>query len=84
MPGTSGTQWEIDAKGCPEDGTHFIVVECKRYPNRGISQAITAAPALMPGLMLGKSARFDLVIGAFEAPRRYGTPAKVPCISCRM
>ncbi len=34
-----------DAKGCAEDGKQFVIVECKRYPNRGISQAIVASLA---------------------------------------
>lgn len=45
VAGESGTEWEIDAKGCAADGGHFIVVECKRHTKTGISQAITAALA---------------------------------------
>lgn len=45
VAGESGTEWEIDAKGCAADGSHFIVVECKRHTKTGISQAITAALA---------------------------------------
>lgn len=45
VPGESGTEWEIDAKGCSEDGETFVVVECKRYTKAGISQAITSALA---------------------------------------
>jgi hypothetical protein len=45
VPGESGTQWEIDAKGFKEGHNHFIVVECKRYLDRGISQETAAALA---------------------------------------
>ena len=31
VPGASGTQWEIDAKGICEDGDGFVIVECKHY-----------------------------------------------------
>jgi hypothetical protein len=45
VAGESGTEWEIDAKGCSDDGTYFVVVECKRHTRTGISQAITAGLA---------------------------------------
>lgn len=45
VAGQSGTEWEIDAKGCAADGSHFVVVECKRHTKSGISQAITGALA---------------------------------------
>lgn len=45
VAGESGTQWEIDAKGFTENGSHFIVVECKRYTRRGVPQDIVAALA---------------------------------------
>jgi hypothetical protein len=45
VAGESGTEWEIDAKGCSVDGEHFIVVECKRHTKTGISQDITAGLA---------------------------------------
>lgn len=45
VPGISGTEWEIDAKGCSDDGAHFIIVECKRYTKSGVSQAIAAGLA---------------------------------------
>lgn len=43
VSGESGTEWEIDAKGCTADGGSFIVVECKRHTKTGISQKITSA-----------------------------------------
>jgi hypothetical protein len=39
------TQWEIDAKGYTEGDSHIIVVECKRYLGRGVSQETTASLA---------------------------------------
>ena len=45
VAGESGTEWQIDAKGCAADDGHFIVVECKCHTKTGISQAITAALA---------------------------------------
>jgi hypothetical protein len=45
VAGESGTEWQIDAKGCAADEGHFLVVECKRHTKTGISQAITAALA---------------------------------------
>ncbi|MBY0454228.1 MAG: restriction endonuclease [Burkholderiaceae bacterium] len=45
VAGSSGTEWEIDAKGCSDDDGNFIVVECKRHTRSGISQAITGALA---------------------------------------
>jgi hypothetical protein len=45
VPGDSGTEWEIDAKGCSEDGSHFLLVECKRHTKARINQAITASAA---------------------------------------
>ena len=34
VPGTSGTKWEIDAKGVKADGEGFIIVECRRWNSR--------------------------------------------------
>jgi hypothetical protein len=45
LSGESGTDWEIDAKGCQEEGTNIVVVECKRHTKSGISQTITAGLA---------------------------------------
>ncbi len=36
VPGASGTEWEIDAKGCHMDGESFVVIECKRHTTNGI------------------------------------------------
>ena len=45
VPGGSGTEWQLDAKGCSDGNSRVIVVECKRHTKTGISQAITAALA---------------------------------------
>lgn len=45
VPGKSGTSWEIDAKGCSQNGKSIIVVECKRHTKQGINQAIAGALA---------------------------------------
>lgn len=45
IPGASGAEWEIDAKGCADGSSRMIVVECKRHTKNGISQAITGALA---------------------------------------
>jgi hypothetical protein len=45
IPGNSGTEWEIDAKGCVDDCGRLIIVECKRHTKNGISQAIAGALA---------------------------------------
>ena len=31
VPGESGTEWEIDAKGVKVDGEGFLIVECRRW-----------------------------------------------------
>ena len=45
VPGDSGTDWELDARGVGEGDARIIVVECKRHTKSGISQAITGALA---------------------------------------
>jgi len=45
VPGASGTDWELDAKGVGDAGNRTIVVECKRHTKAGISQAITGSLA---------------------------------------
>jgi hypothetical protein len=34
----SGTEWEIDAKGCSHGTTAFIIVECRRYTASKLTQ----------------------------------------------
>ena len=34
VPGISGTEWEIDAKGVNADGERFLIVECRRWQSR--------------------------------------------------
>ena len=34
VPGASGTEWEIDAKGVKIDGEGFLIVECRQRTSR--------------------------------------------------
>ena len=34
VPGESGTEWEIDAKGVKIDGEGFLIVECRRWKSK--------------------------------------------------
>ena len=43
--GSSGANWEIDAKGVHGDGESFVIIECKRYPENRINQNLLAALA---------------------------------------
>lgn len=38
VPGASGTEWNIEAKGVLENNEGFIIVECKRYPKKKLNQ----------------------------------------------
>jgi hypothetical protein len=38
VPGDSGTNWEIDAKGVLAGHEGFLIIECRRYTKRGIPQ----------------------------------------------
>ncbi|MGX9726266.1 MAG: restriction endonuclease [Candidatus Electronema sp. VV] len=44
VPGTSGTDWEIDAKGVAKNGEGFLIVECKHRKGR-LNQAILGSLA---------------------------------------
>jgi hypothetical protein len=45
VPGESGTDWEIDAKGVKEGENGFVIVECKRHTVSRVSQEIIAGLA---------------------------------------
>lgn len=45
VPGESGTEWEIDAKGVKSEGEGFIIVECRRYTKSRLNQESMAALA---------------------------------------
>lgn len=45
IPGQSGTNWEIDAKGIKADGEGFLIVECRRYTTSRLSQESVGALA---------------------------------------
>lgn len=41
----SGSDWELDARGWSKDGKSFVVVECKRYLKRRVTQSAVGALA---------------------------------------
>ena len=45
VPGVSGTEWEIDAKGVVANGEGFVIVECRRHTKSKLSQESTAGLA---------------------------------------
>jgi hypothetical protein len=45
VPGESGAEWEIDAKGIKSDGEGFIIVECRRHTRPRLNQESMAALA---------------------------------------
>jgi hypothetical protein len=45
LPGASGTEWEIDAKGIRADGGGIVLIECRRYTTSKLSQESLAAIA---------------------------------------
>ncbi|MCK4392390.1 hypothetical protein KAX17_05750 [Candidatus Bipolaricaulota bacterium] len=45
VPGASGTDWKIDAKGVCEQGDGFVIIECKRYTTQGLCQEIVGGLA---------------------------------------
>jgi len=45
VPGASGTEWEIDAKGINSHGEGFLIVECRRYTKSRLNQESMAALA---------------------------------------
>ncbi|MFA6447377.1 MAG: restriction endonuclease [Patescibacteria group bacterium] len=45
VAGNSGTLWEIDGKGICQNGTGFLLIECRRYTNSKIKQEEVAAIA---------------------------------------
>jgi hypothetical protein len=39
IPGLrSGTEWELDAKGCTEGNETFVIIECRRYTTSKLKQ----------------------------------------------
>lgn len=45
IPGQSGTNWKIDAKGLKTEGEGFLIVECRRYTTSRLSQESVGAIA---------------------------------------
>lgn len=56
VPGRSGAKWEIDAKGIKVDGEGFVVVECRRYTTKRLSQEEVAGLAFRITDMEARSA----------------------------
>lgn len=44
-PGSSGTDWELDAKGIKDNSGTFVVIECRRHTKSRIKQAAVASLA---------------------------------------
>ena len=42
VPGVSGTEWEIDAKGVKADGEGFLIVECRLRKSRQNQEQVAA------------------------------------------
>lgn len=77
VAGQSGTEWEIDAKGCSADGSHFVVVECKRHTKAGISQAITAGLAWSIQDTGGSSGILVSPIGLQDGAKKVAASARI-------
>lgn len=45
IPGESGTSWEIEAKGVLVADEGFLIIECRRYPTRRVTQEEAAGLA---------------------------------------
>jgi hypothetical protein len=45
IPGESGINWQIDAKGVASDREGFIIIECRRYTKTKLSQESVAGLA---------------------------------------
>jgi hypothetical protein len=45
VPGHSGTDWELDAKGIKEGSDAFVIVECRRYTTSRLKQEAVASLA---------------------------------------
>lgn len=45
IPGQSGTNWEIDAKGIKIDSEGFLIIECRRYTKSRLNQESIGAIA---------------------------------------
>ncbi len=45
IPGLSGTNWEIDAKGIKIGGEGFLIIECRRYTKSRLNQESVGALA---------------------------------------
>lgn len=45
VPGVSGTDWELDAKGVKVGSDAFVIIECRRYTSSRLKQEAVAGLA---------------------------------------
>lgn len=58
LPGASGTNWEIDAKGIRSGDSGVILIECRCYPKSRIKQEQMAAIAYRIGRAVAADPQF--------------------------
>lgn len=63
VPGKSGAEWEIDAKGVKSDEGGFLIVECRRRTTSRLNQESMAALALR---IQDTGAQGGIVVSPFE------------------
>ena len=63
IPGQSGTNWKIDAKGLKTDGGGFLIIECRRYTTSRLSQESIGAIAYR---IKDTGAEGGIVVSPFE------------------
>lgn len=63
VPGESGAEWEIDAKGVNNDGDGFLIIECRRYTKSRLNQESMAALAYR---IRDTGAQGGIVVSPFE------------------
>lgn len=77
VSGSSGTMWEIDAKGCSDGGGRLIVVECKRHISKGVNQAIAGALAWTMHEVGADGGILVSPLGLQEGAKRVAAKAKI-------
>lgn len=63
VPGKSGAEWEIDAKGVKDKEDAFIIVECRRYTKSRLTQEDMAALAFR---IQDTGAKGGIIVSPFE------------------
>ena len=77
VAGVCGTKWEIDAKGCADDNSRVIVVECKRHTKSGINQAITGSLAWTIQDIVADGGILVSPLGLQEGAKKVAANAKI-------